>query len=121
MEMRLINGTRPCIATINFRVERTDKELQKLYKDKMAEYYGVTDIEVDTNSDEYHHFCRANSSYCEKREVEAEWHMFAQETEEDSNGNIQYPVAIIELEDGTVKSVSADNIRFIKEEDGTDE
>ena len=115
--------TRPCIAIVYFKTERTDEELQGLFKNELVKIYGghrdYCDYEVviDTQSREYKQFCEKCKTYWEKREVKAQWHMFAQETEEDSNGNIQYPVAIIELEDGTVKSVSAENIKFIKEED----
>lgn len=118
LTMEVINSTRPCIARISVRVERTDEELQKLFRDAVSKTYGAPypNITIDTQSKEYQDFCRTNRAYWEKREVRAEWHMFGQETEEDSNGNIQYPIAVIELEDGTVKTVSADNIKFIKED-----
>lgn len=103
MIMEMINSTRPCIATVMMKIERTNEELDKMYEESgmkisRASFYG--------NYRYYH----------ERREVPAKWHMFGQETEEDSNGNIQYPIAIVELEDGTVKTVCAEDVKFIKEE-----
>ena len=108
MTMQIIMGTRPCMAMVHFKKERTDEELAEMYQ-KLGY--------VPTDNIHYLRYCRDNRYYYETREVKAEWHTFAQETEEDDNGNIQYPVAVIELEDGTVKSVPAENIKFIKEEE----
>ena len=116
INVNMIHGTRPCIAILNIQVVRTDEELMELAKESHG-FAGI-DVTIDTNSHMWKEFCRTNGAYWKKREVKAEWHMFVQETEEDENGNIQYPMAIIELEDGTVHTVNATDIKFIdKEED----
>jgi hypothetical protein len=113
---------RKCLITTNIKTERTDAQLQELWKDELEKYNngipGGIGLRIDPTIDslQKRSFMSSNKSYWENKETLGLFHQWGNDFEEFESGAGNYTVAIVELDDGTVVTHAPDKITFLPPE-----